>query len=103
MNQEITSDFNHAAASSTEAASNALHRAGEQAAAFAHRGVDAMHHSADTLQRRSGELQSRARHYTHETTAYIQREPAKSMLIAAAAGATLMALVALLARARSAP
>jgi ElaB/YqjD/DUF883 family membrane-anchored ribosome-binding protein len=102
VNHEITPEYNHAAATAVDAASSALHRAGDEAAALAQRGADAMHRSAETLHRSSDALQSRARHYTRETTAYIHREPAKSMLIAAATGAVLMALVALMARMRSA-
>jgi ElaB/YqjD/DUF883 family membrane-anchored ribosome-binding protein len=97
MTNEITQKYEHAA----DAASNALHRAGEQAASMAQRGSDAMHHGADALQRRSDKLQSKALHLTHDATAYIHREPAKSMLVAAATGAVLMALVTMLARMRN--
>jgi ElaB/YqjD/DUF883 family membrane-anchored ribosome-binding protein len=97
MNQEFIPAQDHAAAA-TDAASNALHRAGDQTAALAQRGADAMHRGADALQRGSGELQARARRMTDDTTAYIQREPTKAVLIAAATGATLMALLTLLTR-----
>jgi ElaB/YqjD/DUF883 family membrane-anchored ribosome-binding protein len=103
MNHETSPEYKHTATTTTaDAASNALHRAGDQAAALAQRGADAMQRSADALHRSSDALQSRARHYRHEATAYIHREPAKSMLIAAATGATLMALLALMTRMRNA-
>lgn len=96
MNHETSPEYKHTATTTTaDAASNALHRAGDQAAALAQRGADTLHRSSDALQ-------SRARHYRHEATAYIHREPAKSMLIAAATGATLMALLALMTRMRNA-
>jgi ElaB/YqjD/DUF883 family membrane-anchored ribosome-binding protein len=100
MNQDITTDYNHAAATATDAATNALHRVGDKAATLAQRSADALHRSADSLHRSSDELQTKARHLTHEATAYIHREPAKSMLIAAATGAALMALLSMMSRSR---
>lgn len=57
----------------------------EQTSQLAHRGIDAVHEGA--LQ-----LRDKAQMGTDATVQYIQREPIKSVLIAAAAGATLMAL-----------
>jgi ElaB/YqjD/DUF883 family membrane-anchored ribosome-binding protein len=65
-----------------------------QAANAAQRGVAALH---DTSQR----LLDRAHHAQESTVTYIRDEPVKAMLMAAAAGATLMALVGLLTRSRS--
>ena len=48
-----------------------------------------------------GILKSHMLNHLREATAYIQREPAKSMLIAAATGAALMALLSLLTSVRS--
>jgi ElaB/YqjD/DUF883 family membrane-anchored ribosome-binding protein len=45
-------------------------------------------------------LVDRAQHASDSTVTYIKGEPVKAMLIAAAAGATLMALVGLLTRSR---
>jgi ElaB/YqjD/DUF883 family membrane-anchored ribosome-binding protein len=45
-------------------------------------------------------LMGRAQHASDSTVTYIKGEPVKSMLMAAAAGATLMALVGLLTRSR---
>ena len=65
----------------------------EQTSQLAQRGIDAVHDSA--LQ-----LRDKAQHSTDATVQYIQREPIKSVLIAAAAGATLMALIGLMNRNR---
>ena len=71
-------------------ASPALGRMAEQAGALAQSGVDAVregtHHLAD-----------KARHAGDGTVRYIQHEPVKAMLMAAATGAALMALVNLVA------
>jgi ElaB/YqjD/DUF883 family membrane-anchored ribosome-binding protein len=65
----------------------------EQTSKMAQRGMDAVHDTA--LQ-----LREQAQLSTDATVQYIQREPIKSVLIAAAAGATLMAVVSLLNRNR---
>jgi ElaB/YqjD/DUF883 family membrane-anchored ribosome-binding protein len=75
-------------------AANAADSAAHQAADAAKRGVAALH---DTSQR----LLDRAHHAQESTVTYIRGEPVKAMLIAAAAGATLMALVGLLTRSRN--
>lgn len=58
---------------------------------LAHRGMDVMRDSA-------GQLRDKSLHVKDATTHYIQDEPVKSMLIAAAVGATLMGLVAMFSR-----
>ncbi len=70
-----------------------LNRAGEQASALAQRGVNAVRDSS--LRLRDSAVQAR-----DGTVLYIKDEPLKSILIAAAAGAALMALVGLLSRSR---
>ena len=65
----------------------------EQTSKFAQRGIDAVHDGA--LQ-----LRDQAQHGTDATVQYIQREPIKSVLIAAAAGASLMAVISLMNRNR---
>ena len=70
-----------------------LNRASEQASALAQRGVDAVRDSS--LRLRDSAVQAR-----DGTVLYIKDEPLKSMLIAAAAGAALMALIGLLSRSR---
>jgi ElaB/YqjD/DUF883 family membrane-anchored ribosome-binding protein len=75
-------------------AAPALSRVAEQAGAFTQSGVDAVlngsHHLAD-----------KARQASDGTVRYIQHEPLKSVLIAAATGAALMALVSLVAGRRN--
>ena len=66
-----------------------LERAGEQAGALAQRGMDA-------VRDRSLQVREQALRASDNTLNYIKDEPVKAVLIAAAAGAALMALVGLL-------
>jgi ElaB/YqjD/DUF883 family membrane-anchored ribosome-binding protein len=66
-----------------------LERAGEQASALAQRGVDA-------VRDRSLQVREQALRASDSTLNYIKDEPVKAVLIAAAAGAALMALLGLL-------
>jgi ElaB/YqjD/DUF883 family membrane-anchored ribosome-binding protein len=75
-----------------QAAAAADHVA-EQAAGAAQRGVAAVRNT-------SQQLLNRAHLATDNTAAYVKDEPVKSLLMAAAAGAALMALVGLLNRNR---
>ena len=68
-----------------------LHRAGDEAHTLKQRGLDAMRDS-------SRQLREQARHASDNTVSYIRHEPVKSILIAAATGAALMALVGLVTR-----
>jgi ElaB/YqjD/DUF883 family membrane-anchored ribosome-binding protein len=70
-----------------------LNRATEQASALAKHGMDAVRES-------SQQLRYKARRASEGTVKYIKDEPVKSMLIAAATGAALMALVSLMSRSR---
>ena len=70
-----------------------LNRATEQANALAQRGIDSLR---DTSQH----LRDTARRASDTTVNYIKDEPVKSMLIAAATGAGLLALVSLMGRSR---
>lgn len=58
---------------------------------LAHRGMDAVRDGAEHMRERSS-------HAKDSTTHYIQHEPLKSVLMAAAVGAALMGLVALLSK-----
>jgi ElaB/YqjD/DUF883 family membrane-anchored ribosome-binding protein len=49
----------------------------------------------DSLVDTSRQLRDKARHASHNTVNYVRDEPVKSLLIAAATGAALMALVSL--------
>ena len=65
----------------------------ESASALAQRGLDAVN---DT----SRNLRNKAQNATDTTVQYIQTEPFKAVLIAAATGAALMALISLVSRSR---
>lgn len=68
-----------------------INRLSSQAESAARRGVDAVR---DT----SAQLRERAMKASDSTVGYIKDEPVKAMLIAAATGAALMALVSLVTR-----
>lgn len=70
-----------------------LESAGKQASAMAHRGMDGVRET-------SHQLRVKAEHASDLGVGYIRDEPVKAMLIAAATGAALMALVNLIARSR---
>jgi ElaB/YqjD/DUF883 family membrane-anchored ribosome-binding protein len=70
-----------------------LNRASEQATAMAQRGIDAVRNG-------SQQVRDKALHATDLTADYIKNDPIKAVLIAAATGAALMALVGLLSRSR---
>ncbi len=70
-----------------------IHRLSSQAEAAARR-------SAAALRDTSAQLREKALRAQDATVGYIKDEPVKAMLIAAAAGAALMALVGLMDRAR---
>jgi ElaB/YqjD/DUF883 family membrane-anchored ribosome-binding protein len=61
----------------------------DETSAVVHRGMNALHD-------RSRHLRASARQASDSTVGYIQHEPVKSMLIAAATGAALMGLVSLM-------
>jgi ElaB/YqjD/DUF883 family membrane-anchored ribosome-binding protein len=65
-----------------------LERASDQASAMAHRGID-------SLRETSHQLRLKAEHASDSAVGYIKEEPVKAMLIAAATGAALMALISL--------
>jgi ElaB/YqjD/DUF883 family membrane-anchored ribosome-binding protein len=71
-----------------------LNRLANQAEITARRSVEAMR---DT----SAQIRERALKASDSTVGYIKDEPLKAMLIAAAAGAALMALLGLIGRSRS--
>lgn len=69
----------------------AINRLASEAETLARRGLD-------TMRERSAQIRERAVRVSDNTVGYIKDEPVKSMLIAAATGAALMALVSLLSR-----
>ena len=93
MNDSFTPDPSLRLDGSTAAPQTAalLSQAAEQASALAQRGLDAVRDGSQSLR-------DSARRASDNTLDYIQAEPLKAVLMAAAAGAALMALVGLLAR-----
>jgi ElaB/YqjD/DUF883 family membrane-anchored ribosome-binding protein len=71
--------------------SAALNQLADNTSALAHRGMDAVREGAHQVREKSAHLKD-------ATASYIQHEPVKSVLIAAAVGAALMGLVALFSR-----
>ena len=74
-----------------EHAAPMVDRVAERASALAHQGVDA-------VRDRSHQLSESAHRVADGTRTYVREEPVKSLLIAAATGAALMGLLALLGR-----
>jgi ElaB/YqjD/DUF883 family membrane-anchored ribosome-binding protein len=70
-----------------------LNRANQKASAMAQRGREAVQHSAQ-------QLRDQAQRAQDGTVRYIQAEPVKSLLIAAATGAALMAIISLVSHGR---
>ena len=70
---------------------NALRQLASESDALLHRGLDKVRDA-------SGQLREKSLHAKDTASTYIQHEPMKSMLMAAAVGAGLMALVALFSR-----
>ena len=70
---------------------NALRQLASESDALLHRGLDKVRDA-------SGQLREKSLHAKDAATTYIQHEPMKSVLMAAAVGAGLMALVALFSR-----
>ena len=95
--QRVTNDALDSLSTSVHSAqqhvSPMLDRASAQASALAHRGMDAVRAS-------SQQLRDKANLATEVTSGYIKNDPIKAVLIAAATGAALMALVSLLSRSR---
>ncbi len=71
--------------------SSALKQLARDAESLTHRGMDAVREG-------SHQLREKSEHARSATATYIQHEPFKSVLIAAAVGAALMGLVALFSR-----
>jgi ElaB/YqjD/DUF883 family membrane-anchored ribosome-binding protein len=65
---------------------------------FAHQTEALAHDGMVAVREGAHQLREKSLHAKDATTAYIQQEPVKSVLMAAAVGAALMGLVALLAR-----
>ena len=93
MTNEALNSLSSTVQDMREQAAPLLNRVSEQAGAMAQRGVDAVRDSSD-------QLRERALRASDTTVSYIKDEPVKSMLIAAATGAALMAMLSLMTRSR---
>ena len=62
---------------------------------------DALQRGLDGVRDASQQVRESAQHASHSTVNYIKDEPVKAMLIAAATGAALMALIGLLNQSRA--
>ncbi len=69
----------------------AINQATEQVSALAQRGLDSVRNS-------SKQLMDSAHRVSDTTVSYVKEEPVKSILIAAATGAALMALISMMTR-----
>lgn len=69
----------------------AINHAAEQVNALAHRGLDSVRNT-------SKQLMDSAHRVTDTTVSYVKEEPVKSILIAAATGAALMAMISMMTR-----
>ena len=90
---ETLDELSGSVASVRDQAAPVLDRVTAQAQALAKR-------SAQAVRETSQQLRNNAARVSDTTVGYVKDEPIKAILIAAAAGAALMALVTLLARSR---
>lgn len=70
----------------------------EQTAPLLDRASEVAKRGVNAARETSNELMSKAHHASDSTVSYIKDEPVKAMLIAAATGAALMALVSVMSR-----
>jgi len=75
-------------------AAPALERASGQVSDMAHRGMDSVRETTH-------QIRVKAEHVSDSTVNYIKNEPVKAILIAAATGAALMALINLISHSRN--
>ena len=80
----------------TDAMHAVAHRVVPTASRLASQAEDLAHRSADALLDRGYQLRDRAADFGDRSVRYVKDEPVKSVLIAAAAGAALIAVLALL-------
>lgn len=86
---------------STEITNTLLDQATQAADQVAKTGQQLANSALEGVRNTTQQLRAKAEHASDNTVQYIQHEPVKSMLMAAATGAALMALVSLISRSRS--
>lgn len=85
-------------AHASEGLNTARHQSGAALKQFAHQTEALAHDGMEAVREGAHQLREKSVHVKDATSTYIQHEPFKSVLIAAAVGATLMGLVALFSR-----
>ncbi len=90
--------FNNKPAEMTNALIDQATHAADQVAKSSQHLADS---ALEGVRHTSHQMRVKAEHAADNTVHYIQHEPVKSMLMAAATGAALMALVSLISRSRS--
>lgn len=83
----------HALESTRQFASHAMETAGEKVRGLRHGATDLAHRSADTVSEATAAAQRQLGQYAHATGRYVSKQPVKSVLIAAAIGAAVAAVV----------
>jgi len=110
--QQASESADHAILASQQAANDALKSLTNAMQDLRHQATPLMDHASDqvsamarhgmdSVRETAHQLRLKAERASEGTTSYIRHEPVKSVLIAAATGAALMALVSLVARSRS--
>jgi len=88
----------HAVRSAQEGLTLARNQSGAALKQFAQHSEALAHDGMEAVREGAHQLREKSLHVKDATATYIQHEPVKSVLIAAAVGATLMGLVALFSR-----
>lgn len=95
---QLSNQLTSAGNSVAHQASSALDKAGD----LSHRGAEAVRDGAsqisDVVREGASQVREKAQNLSEQAVGYIQEKPVQSVLIAAATGATLMALLSLMAR-----
>jgi ElaB/YqjD/DUF883 family membrane-anchored ribosome-binding protein len=96
--QSLSDEVSHLTHKGLDGLTSAGHQAGDFLQHTAHEALALSQRGMQALRSNGHDLQDRAKHAQQITASYIQNEPIKAVLMAAAAGATLMGLISLLTR-----
>lgn len=96
MNPSVTPSF----PTSAPAVDRAIDKIADSAAAVPHAVERAAERATDMARQGTQQVKAQFNHVTDSAIAYVKDEPVRALLVAAAAGAALMALASLLGRAR---
>lgn len=95
LSQTIGSTIDQAANGAEHVVHSVRDRVAPAATRFATQAEDLAHRGIDAVRERSGQLRDRATYASERGTQYVKDQPMKSVLIAAAAGALIVALLSL--------